>query len=751
MPSLADPPKKSGVLPRTPDLDALILAFDGFIYIRGEDYRIQYMNSKLQEHTGYDATGEFCYKVLHDQEDVCPWCRDGQVFSDQKSLQWQMKSPKDERWYNITNTIIKNKDGTLSRQYLIVDITEEYLAREELALLPILINQSNDAIFIIDADTSAFLDVNHKACSNLGYSAAELLALRVIDISGDFTDIPTWSHHVARVRKQSLIFESVHIRKDGSRFPVEITASHVLREGKNFLISVARDISDHQAQTRALRDEKNKFESLLATLTDGITVQDRDFKILYQNKVHIEKQGLHTGEYCYQAYQHRDTICEGCLLVQSFADDKVHRQVTSATTTKGIIHLEVTASPMKDADGKIIAGIESVRDITAQIKMEDRLRHAEKMAAMGTLAGGVAHDFNNILTPILGYAELALSTLPPSAPQAGHLQQISRAAERARDLVQQILVFSRHAPQEKKPLQPQLIVKEVLKLLQASLPSTITIRAEFPAACGTILADPTQFHQIIMNLCTNAYQAMQENGGILGVRLSQITLEDDSKIPGSELAAGNYLLLEVSDTGCGIKQKTLAHIFDPYFTTKKKGEGTGLGLAVVHGIIKSYQGDITVYSELDKGTNFHVYLPSIEEPPSLPETLCPIPIPTGTEHLLVVDDEKMITTMLQSILLSLGYEVTVFNNSLEALARIEATPMLFELLITDMTMPHLTGVELARKALIIRPDLPVILCTGFSDLTTKEAVQDLGIQAYMMKPISVRELAQTVRELLDSG
>ncbi|MDR9501888.1 MAG: PAS domain S-box protein, partial [Desulfurivibrionaceae bacterium] len=664
---------------------------------------------------------------------------------------WQMKSPKDERWYNITNTTINNDDGTHSRQSLLVDITEEYLAREELALLSTLINQSNDAIFIIDADTSAFIYVNHKACSNLGYSAAELLALRVIDISGSLADIAAWSKQVARIHKQGLIFESAHIRKDGSRFPVEITTSHVLRDGKNFLISVVRDISARQAQTRALRHEKNKFESLLATLTDGITVQDRDFKILYQNKVHIEKQGLHTRKYCYQAYQHRDTICDGCLLVQSFADDKVHRQVTSATTPKGIIHLEVTASPMKDADGKIIAGIESVRDITARIKLEERLRHAEKMAAMGTLAGGVAHDFNNILTPILGYAELALSSLAPSDPQAGHLQQISQAAERAKDLVKQILVFSRHAPQEKKPLQPQLIVKEVLKLLQASLPSTITIRAEFAAACGTILADPTQFHQITMNLCTNAYQAMQESGGMLGVRLSQITLEDDSKIPGSDLAAGNYLLLEVSDSGCGIKKKTMAHIFDPYFTTKNKGEGTGLGLAVVHGIVKSYQGDITVYSELGKGTNFHVYLPSLEEPPSLPETHGPIPIPIGTEHLLVVDDEKMITTMLQKILLSLGYEVTVFNNSLEALACIEESPMLFELLITDMTMPHLTGVELARKALIIRPDLPVVLCTGFSDLTTKEEVQDLGIQAYMMKPISVRELGQTVRDLLDSA
>lgn len=704
------------------------------------------MNDKLRERTGYDATGEYCYKILHGCEDVCPWCNNDTFFREQKTSRRQLKSPKDERWYDIINTPIHNADGTISKQSLIMDITEKYLAKEELSLLQTLINQSNDAIFVIDAETSAFIYVNDKACANLGYSTAELLALRVLDIAANIEDMPAWHDHVASIKRQSRIFETEQIRKDGGRIPVEVNASFVPRRENNFLVSVVRDISERKDQTRALLQERNKLESLLATLEDGITVQDPDFKILYQNKVHTDKQGVHTGEYCYQAYQRRTTICEGCLLVQSFADGEVHRRETTAPGKNGLMHLEVTSSPMKDADGNIIAGIESVRDITAQKKLEEQLRHSQKMEAMGTLAGGIAHDLNNILTPILGYSGLALTKLSAHDPLAADLQQVVKAAGRAKDLVQQILTFSRQAHQEKKSLQPHLVVTEALKLLRASLPSTLTIRQEIPSDCGAIMADPTQLHQIIMNLCTNAYHAMQETGGVLGVRLAKITIEQAS----SELAPGDYVVIEVSDTGCGMDDKTLTHIFEPYFTTKAKGKGTGLGLSVVHGIVKSYQGHITVHSQPDKGTSFHVYLPRITETPSSINAVCGETLATGTERVLLVDDDEIISTMMQQILQSLGYQVSSYNNSLEALACIASDPMAFDLLITDMTMPNLTGYELAQKALAIRSNLPIILCTGFSELTSKEQAQALGIRAYLMKPVSLQELTRTVRKVLDA-
>jgi two-component system, cell cycle sensor histidine kinase and response regulator CckA len=749
MPPTPDPSKTVNSQRRVPDLNALIHAFDGFIYICSQDYHIQYMNDKLRERTGYDATGEYCFKILHGLETPCSWCNNDKLFRERKPIRWQLKSPKDERWYDIINTPIRNEDGTFSKQSLIMDITESYLAKEELSLFQNLINQSNDAIFVIDADTSGFIYVNNKACSNLGYSAAELLDLRVPDISMHDPDMSSWHNHVARIREQSLLFETEQIRKDRSLIPVEVNAGFVSCREKNFIVSVVRDISEHKAQTRALLEERNKLEALFATLIDGITVQDTDFKVLYQNKAHIDKQGVHTGEYCYQAYQHRETICDGCLLAQSFIDGAVHRRETTAPGENGLIHLEVTSSPMKDADGNIIAGIESARDITPQKRMEAQLRQAQKMEAIGTLAGGIAHDFNNILSPILGYSELALTRLSPRDPLTTDLQQITQAAGRAKELVQQILAFSRQAPQEKKPLQPHIVVQETLKLLRSSLPTTIEIRADISTECGTILADPTQIHQIIMNLCTNAYHAMRETGGVLGVSLTKITIRDDDRIPNPELVPGDYVLLEISDSGCGIEQRMIPHIFDPYFTTKTKEEGTGLGLSVVHGIVKSYQGHITVYSEPGLGTNFHIYLPRIEDAPFLTEAVHSETIPTGTEHLLVVDDEEIIATMLQLILQSLGYRITLSCNSLTALALIDQNPMEYDLLITDMTMPHLTGFELAQKARVIRADLPVILCTGFSELINKEQAQALGIQAYLMKPVSVQDLGIAVRKVLD--
>ena len=553
---------------RAPDLDALTLAFDGFIYICSQDRRIQYMNDKLLERTGYDATGEFCYKILHDREEVCPWCNNDRLFREQKTLRWQLKSPKDERWYDIINTPIRNDDGTLSKQSLLMDITKSHLAKEELSLFQTLINKSNDAIFVIDADTSAFIYVNDKACSSLGYSATELLALRVIDISKHSVNMPSWHNHVAWVREQSRLFEAEQIRKDGSLIPVEVNASFIPRRERNFIVSVARDISERQAQTRALIEEKNKLESLFATLTDGITVQDTNFKVLYQNKIHMDRQGIHTGEYCYQAYQHRATICDGCLLVQSFADGKVHRREATARGEHGRIHLEVTSSPMKDADGNIIAGIESVRDITAQKKLEEQLRQAQKMEAIGALASGIAHDFNNILTPILGYSELALTRIAPDNPLATDLHQISKAGLRAKDLIQQILSFSRQNPQERQALRPHIVINEALKLLRASLPATIEIREEIATEGGAILADPTQLHQIVMNICTNAYHAMRESGGVLGVRLFKTTIgKEDNKVGNSELRPGNYFHLEISDTGYGMERKIMERIFEPYFTT----------------------------------------------------------------------------------------------------------------------------------------------------------------------------------------
>lgn len=383
-------------------------------------------------------------------------------------------------------------------------------------------------------------------------------------------------------------------------------------------------------------------------------------------------------------------------------------------------------------------------------KLNAHLQQAQKMEAVGTLASGIAHDFNNILSAILGYTELAQLKLPPESEIGKDLVEVFRAGNRARDLVKQILTFSRQAKYERRPLQIHLIVKETLKLLRASIPTTIEIRTKIDPKSGTVLADPTQIHQVLMNLCTNAYQAMRETGGVLAIELSHLKISpEDKKVAGLQLTPGSYVKLQVSDTGCGMEKSLMERIFEPYFTTKEKGEGTGMGLALVHGIIKDHDGHITVYSEPGKGSIFCVYLPRVETSPVDSEIVNGEALPRGNERVLVIDDERIIAQMTQRLLEKLGYQVTATTSSAEALRYFQSQPDSIDLVITDMTMPHITGAQLAQKLLAIKPDIPIILCTGFSDLINEKKAKAIGIREYIMKPVVIQELAQVVRKALD--
>ncbi len=387
-------------------------------------------------------------------------------------------------------------------------------------------------------------------------------------------------------------------------------------------------------------------------------------------------------------------------------------------------------------------------DVTDRQKMQKRLQQAQKMEAVGALASGVAHDFNNILFPIMGFAEMLREDLPSENPLHKYVDEIYHAALRARDLVKQILTFSRQANQEIMPIQLQPIVKEALKLLRSTIPTTIEIRQTIDSTCGVVLADPTQFHQIVMNLATNAFHAMENSGGVLSVTLKQIRLEADEG-GFQNLAEGNYALFIVNDTGKGIEKDVLDKIFDPYFTTKKEGKGTGLGLSVVMGIVKSCNGDIRVYSEPGRGTEFHVYLPIMRRMPPEKRLDESQPVKGGHERILLVDDEEAIIHMEHQMLERLGYRVTSRMESLEALEVFKADPHQFDLVITDFTMPNITGSQLAREIKKIRPDIPVILCTGFSHQIDEETCQQMGIQGYVMKPVLKKKIAEVIRRVLD--
>lgn len=397
-----------------------------------------------------------------------------------------------------------------------------------------------------------------------------------------------------------------------------------------------------------------------------------------------------------------------------------------------------------------LAGIIQRKMITAQKnKLQSQLRQSQKMEAIGTLAGGIAHDFNNILSPIFGYAELATYHTHDPVSLQRDLEQILQSAERAKELVKQILTFSRRSDQELKPLRVQLILKEVLKLLRSSLPTTIEIQQDINPDCEPIVADPTQIHQVVMNLCTNAYHAMREAGGILAISLVSMELspEDvDSKV---NLQSGSYLKLTISDTGSGMTKDILERIFEPYYTTKVKGDGTGLGLAVVHGIVNNLKGDITVYSKPGEGTTFNVFMPIVAAISATAQKQVMSPLPTGNEKILLVDDDEAIANMTKELIEQFGYKVTALTNSLETLHTFEKDPNHFDLVITDMTMPNITGAELSKRILAIRPDMPIIICTGFSELMNEEKAKAIGIRDYVIKPFLKADLARSIRKTLD--
>ncbi len=548
-------------------------------------------------------------------------------------------------------------------------------------------------------------------------------------------------------RRKEVEEQLLNYRQHLEEMVVERTAD-LARANEELKRQIAGRRQAEQRQTQAEQEWVKTFDAI----GDIITIQDPGMRIIRVNRAASrilgEPPAKLVGRYCYEVFRGEETPCPDCPEQLSLRDGQTH--MAEITNRRLGLTFLVSAAPILDKQGRCTAITHFAKDITEQKRMAAQLQQAQKMQAIGTLAGGIAHDFNNILGAVLGYTDLALLDIPEeNRSLRERLQAVLQAGMRAKGLVSQILAFSRQSETHRDPLEIGPIVKEALKLLRASLPATIEIRQEISRTPLTIVADPVQIHQVLMNLCANAFHAMQEQGGVLTVRLEEVAVDAKLAEGHPDLVPGPYVRLTVRDTGHGIESGVMARIFEPFFTTKEVGSGTGMGLAVVHGIVKEHGGAIVATSEVGQGTALEIYFPRYEVVRTAAVAAEKKPLPHGSERILLVDDEPMLAQLGAEILEQLGYTVTAFTSSVEALAAVKERMAEIDLVITDLTMPRLTGLELAKRLRQLRPDLPVLLYTGYSEAAVEEAAREIGIGRCLRKPLELCELALAVRALLD--
>lgn len=555
------------------------------------------------------------------------------------------------------------------------------------------------------------------------------------------------------------------LRVDGSRGWMWVHGMSVLdTNGSTIgLRGVAQDITERKQAAERIRESNEYLENLINNANVPIVVWNLQFEITRFNHAFEELTGRNSPEVLGKTVEilfppeqttKTMTLLEGTLKGEPLKHIEISIQHLDGSTRTVLWNSATIFGPDRITPLTVIA---QGYDITERKQAEEekaklsaQLQQAQKMEAIGTLAGGIAHDFNNILGAIMGYAELAQDDSSPGSLVCDDIDQIIKASNRAKDLVQQILAFSRQTETDHIPLQPGIIVKEALKMLRSSLPTTIEIKQNIDPEAGMIHADPSQIHQLMVNLCTNAFHAMEELGGTLTISLQKIivSLKDLSSEP--QVEPGNFIELSVEDTGTGIAPEIQEKIFDPFFTTKEVGKGTGMGLAIIHGIVKSYKGFVTCQSEPGKGTIFKLYLPIIEDLVSCEiENVVLNTTNIGNERILFIDDDELMAAMGQRILERQGYLVTVKKNSIEALNTFQNQPDEFDLVITDQTMPGMTGFDLARRILQIRPQMPIILCTGYSSLITEDKVKAAGIKGFAYKPLAKKNISELIRKVLD--
>jgi PAS domain S-box-containing protein len=622
--------------------------------------------------------------------------------------------------------------------------------------------QSPNMIFINKKGRIVY--VNKKCEEIMGYTREEFLSPDFDFMSLVATESlelvkANFERHLSG--KELEPYDYTLVDKNGAKLDAIITTKLIYYEGEPALLGIVTDVSQLKRVERELRKSEEKFRQAFQNSPIGMALCNMDGSFVQMNSAYIRMTGYSKSELeklTFRDLTHPEDLAkqmpyyEQCLRgeIDSYQLDKRYVKKNGE-----IIWVNMIVAVTKDETGTPLHALIMAEDIT-EVKMaeenrqnlEAQLRQAQKMEAIGTLAGGIAHDFNNILGAIIGYSEMAIYDTEEGSMVRHNMEQVLKAGHRAKDLVKQILAFSRKSEQDKKIILITPIIKEVLKLLRASLPTTIEIRQHIEPNLGAIFADPTQIHQVIMNLGTNSAHAMENSGGLLEVKLLNEDVDSENASKYGDMEPGRYVGLVVNDTGHGMDSATLERIFDPYFTTKTKEKGTGMGLAVVHGIVKGHNGGIKVTSKPGKGTSIEILFPRTASEMQF-DTVQLQALPTGGECILYIDDEQTLIDLGENMLAKLGYDVVTRTSPIEAIEAFRANPDKFDLVISDMTMPNMTGDILAKEIMKIRSDIPVIICTGFSEQISPEKVEAIGISGFLMKPLTIHELARTVRKVLD--
>ncbi len=719
------------------------------------------------------STGAAWYDLLHPEDKEAAFEKVEEYIqqkTDRYESTFRMRSKDGHyRWIRGRGKCQYDEEGSAVRFVgFNTDITERIQAEEILRknrmqadILASILNNTPLALvyYKIEETRIELLDWNQSSERVFGWKKEEVIGKNFFEFLPAESDIPMVQDIYQALKKD----RSPHnlVNRCNTRFGRVVLISwfnnsfYEDNTGAIYVVSLGMDITEQKELEMSLKESEERFRTVADFTYDWEMWRDENESLLYISPSCKRITGYDSNEFMedsklIEKIVHPDddermkSHYETCYNPKSGVENIQFRILSRDGHVRWIGH---TCQSVFDEKGNWRGRRISNKDITVQKELENKLRQAQKLEAIGTLAGGIAHDFNNILSPIMIHSEMTMMALTPDSPLQHNIKQIYKAGERATELVKQILTFARKREQESAPIQVSLITKEVIGFLTSTIPSTIHIQYWLKAEQDTVLADPTQINQIVMNLCTNAAHAMREKGGVLEVNLSNEYIGPDETNQFVDLSAGHYLRLSVSDTGSGISQDIIDKIFEPYFTTKGPGEGTGMGLAMVHGIVKSYGGDIAVESSPGEGTVFHVMLPVVETE-STPTFVEKVEIPRGNEKILLVDDEKVAVDTIQSMLETLGYNVTARTSSIEALVAFRNNPNSYDLVITDQTMPKMTGKELAQELMTIRPDVSIILCTGFSEQIDEIKAKAMGI-SFVMKPIVLSEIAYKIRELLD--